>query len=477
MSGPLWLCIAPQRLPLDALGLEDADNIIVTTTHGARRWVVASRAPVFPGADAREVLAARPELQLRDARPEAERATLETLAAIGHTLGAPVHCAHVAASPERPAGHAAVWVEIGRSLRLFGGIDDVLGRARELLAEQPVACNLAVAPTPEGAALAARLRDGHVLPDTAALRDWLRDVPLPAAHLPADVRDNLAASGIRRLGQLLELPVDQLARRCGSDTVRWLDRLTGRAPDPRPRHRLPRRFTWHHRFDGAVQQVEALLFALRRAFGAQATYLRARDCGARSLTLTLAHEDTDDTTLPLRLAAPARDAGYWLLLARERLSRVTLPAPVTALHLHCDDFAPLDAPQLDLFDTAHAEEDAWRQTVERLIARLGDDAVWQLTTAADHRPERAWQRIPALQKPAPEDSTPLPERPLWLIDPPRPLPRPPRVHGTPERIEAGWWDGTDTARDYYTAHSNNGTRLWVFRDHADERWFLHGLWA
>jgi protein ImuB len=47
----------------------------------------------------------------------------------------------------------------------------------------------------------------------------------------------------------------------------------------------------------------------------------------------------------------------------------------------------------------------------------------------------------------------------------------------PERIEAGWWDEQDVARDYYMAENGRGQRLWVFRDHRTRSWFVHGLFG
>jgi protein ImuB len=71
-------------------------------------------------------------------------------------------------------------------------------------------------------------------------------------------------------------------------------------------------------------------------------------------------------------------------------------------------------------------------------------------------------------------------RPLWLL--PKPMAIEARrdslklVSG-PERIEAGWWDEQDVARDYYTAENGRGQRLWVFRDHLTRSWFVHGLFG
>ena len=50
--------------------------------------------------------------------------------------------------------------------------------------------------------------------------------------------------------------------------------------------------------------------------------------------------------------------------------------------------------------------------------------------------------------------------------------------GEPERLESGWWDGADVARDYYTARDIHGVRLWVFRERvAPHGWFLHGIFG
>jgi protein ImuB len=80
-----------------------------------------------------------------------------------------------------------------------------------------------------------------------------------------------------------------------------------------------------------------------------------------------------------------------------------------------------------------------------------------------------------------------PRRPLWLLLEPQPLRERaglPRRRGAlrllsePERIESGWWDGADIARDYYTALDTHGVRLWVFRERrAPHGWFLHGIFG
>lgn len=102
----------------------------------------------------------------------------------------------------------------------------------------------------------------------------------------------------------------------------------------------------------------------------------------------------------------------------------------------------------------------------------------------DHRPERAWQLCAPGQAGA--VATTNARQPPWLLRRPTPLGTrqgmpehhgPLRLRGRPRRIESGWWDGFDIARDYFVALNPAGERLWVFRDRRSGEWFLHGFFT
>jgi protein ImuB len=124
----------------------------------------------------------------------------------------------------------------------------------------------------------------------------------------------------------------------------------------------------------------------------------------------------------------------------------------------------------------------WEALRERLRARLGEDALYQLAGHPDPRPEQALRRDATLaREPAPLR---LPPRPAWLL--PRPMPlrdHALRVLAGPERIESGWWDGGDVRRDYYVVRTSLGQRAWAFlpagvRDEGPASgWMLHGWFA
>src|SRR5690606_75707 len=115
----------------------------------------------------------------------------------------------------------------------------------------------------------------------------------------------------------------------------------------------------------------------------------------------------------------------------------------------------------------------WERLHERLRARLGDDSVQGLGIRADHRPEHAWSGLPSSFQPA------TGPRPGWLLVQPRPLhDNGLQILAGPERIESGWWDGTDIRRDYYLIQTRSGQRGWAFRNVGSQGPLqLHGWFA
>lgn len=136
----------------------------------------------------------------------------------------------------------------------------------------------------------------------------------------------------------------------------------------------------------------------------------------REFVLALVHEDVPPTPLTLGFAAPTRDPERFLRVLRERLERAVLAAPVMALRLEADAAEELPGTSADLFGAGgHA---AIAPVVERLRARLGQEAVQGLVVRADHRPEQATRVV---DWPTSVTAPPASPRPLGLLSTPRPL--------------------------------------------------------
>jgi protein ImuB len=375
-------------------------------------------------------------------------------------------------------GSDAIVLEIQASLGLFGPWPRFERLLRDDLTQLGFRHRIAVAPTAAAAVVFAGTNDGLVITEPAQLRHALGRLPLAASRLPGKTVTALAGMGLRELRQVFALPRAGLARRVGPAIVAQLDRLTGDAPDPRDFYAPPDVFEERIELNYEISHHPALLFPVRRLVNDLAAYLAGRDGGVLRFTIALEHEDHADTDVVVGLLAAERDPSRLFDLARSRLERTAIPAPIRALRLVARELPPFVPAGRDLFDDRPAQAMPWDALRERLRARLGNEAVHQIVTHADPRPEHAMRRIAMLNKdPA---ALVVPPRPSWLL--PRPIPLHEaglHILAGPERIESGWWDGGDVRRDYYLVRTAQGQRAWAFRPAGatEGAWMLHGWFA
>jgi protein ImuB len=351
-------------------------------------------------------------------------------------------------------------LEVQGSLRLHGGLEALDARIAAGLLALGFSARRATAPSPRAALWLAR-GDGEAF----------EALPVEVTGLDVEFFRSL---GVTTVGELLRLPREGLAQRCGARVAGDLDRALGTLPEPRAFFAPPPRFAAGLELPAPVIHAEGLLFGARRLLIQLEGLLTARQAGIRGFALKLTHADAAECTVQVGLASPARDTERLAQLLRERLGRLTLPQPVEAMRLEADDFVPLPGRSGAMFGDAAGDAEDWARLAERLRARLGHDAVYGLTTHPDHRPEHAWRRVEPGEWDPHEFKAPGP-RPAWLLEPRKlnegefaPL-------AGPERIESGWWDGDEAKRDYFIARLPNASLAWVYRE-ADE-WYLHGLFA
>jgi protein ImuB len=275
----------------------------------------------------------------------------------------------------------------------------------------------------------------------------------------------------------------------------------------------------------ALESHAALLAVVAPLLEELGEFLQARQCGVVTLECRLRHRNVPPTRCVLRLAAPLADPAQIAALLGEKLSALVLPEPVRACELRS---GALVARVLDSGGLWRGGEHGGGvgaqgvDLIERLRVRLGVEAVYGLRVVDDHRAEAAWVTTSTIQSGLQNDpvrnavnpslearGSPswrsasgqdhfasgsevdnrggVDRRPLWLLSVPRllsernGLPRRRgalRLLGEAERIETGWWDGGEVARDYYTAVDIRGARLWVFREReSPHQWFLHGVFG
>ncbi|HZP23961.1 MAG TPA: DNA polymerase Y family protein [Terriglobales bacterium] len=468
----LWLCIHLPALPLEALSPPADEPAAIFETQGTRRVLVtlnelARKRGLCAGMSVNAALGLVPEVRLLPRDAESELHGLHSVACWAYGLGTPVTLNPIALN---------VWVEVHRSLRLFGGLDALRRHIVKQAQDLPYTRAYGLAPTLAAASLLARANAGleRAIAKPYEIAGAIGGWPLELLPLERSAIDTLHGSGLRRIGEVLKIPADALGRRFGPEAPLKLARLLGRAKEAWESFEPPPVYRRRLELHGGAETVEALLFPLRKMLGDFALYLRGRDVAVQRFRLRFRDLGRNRTQLDLGLLSPTRDPQRLLLVLRERLEKIALKEPVLELYLEAKRFEPASAAQDDLFQTGSSSAESFETLQERLVARLGREAVRRLATTPDHRPERAWTRA--------ESTLPgtHPARPPWLLPQPKSIAAP-LLLGPPERIESGWWEGRQERRDYHLAEDENGRKLWVYRELRPElagvqQWRLHGLW-
>ncbi len=438
------------------------------------------------------VLMLMPEARIVERSPEREAEALHAVA-----MALLQYTPQVAQAEE-----STLLIDIGASLRLFGGIRALCRRVRASLRALGFSGYLSCAPTARGTWMLARKRAGRVLsiPSLTRRLDRLPSALLPPARAYAAWFEGI---GCFDIGAMQRLPRPGLQRRCGRALLDMLDAAYGMAPELFEWVETPTVFHAKIELFDRIENAEECLQGAARLVQQLTGWLCARQLAVERITLLLEHERGKvaraPTPVQIVLGEPTWRDEHLIRLLKERLAQLVLEAPVIGLALDAPQLQPMAPPSESLFPEPGGSDEDRIRMLELLIARLGADNVLQALPQADYRPEVANTWVPVQQKvresvrsaQMPVDVHSLP-RPTWILAKPIALlmrnHRPfygsaLKMASTPERIEAGWWSQTQT-RDYFIAEGQDHTLYWVYRERivgasedANPRWFLHGLFG
>ena len=219
--------------------------------------------------------------------------------------------------------------------------------------------------------------------------------PLPSSLLSpdTDVRGRLARFGLRRIGQVAELPRSALVARFGEEGEQLHARSRGEELERfRPR-RSPERLTLALPIDPPVAETESLRFVLHRLATALATQIDARGMAAAKahlrLTLDLAFAPPGtpgDLAVEQRFPEPTADAEAIERLLLARLERTPPPAAVERIELELAGVEAAVGQQLPLFVPQAARTARLGWQLARLALTFGDDRVRRAAIADPEAP-------------------------------------------------------------------------------------------
>ena len=378
------------------------DKPFALVTSGAHGLLIsavnscAAEAGVAVGARLTDARAAVPSLICRAAEPREDDIALLRLARWAGRYG-----------PNRNTdGSDGLWIDITGVAHLYGGEEKLLEDLVQRLTSFSVPPHAGLADTFGAAHALARFG----IPDagTWALatagtgRAVIASFPVESLRLDAKAVLLLKRLGLRRVGQLYDLPRESLARRFRSrdvagEVLTRLDQMLGLRQEPRvplaepPVLSVRRAFAEPLLSSGSIETIAVALCEELSAL------LKEKGRGARSVRLSLYRADGTGADVAISLRAPSRDGAHLMLLLKEKFDSIDAGFGIDLMVLDAVSVGRLKEKQ-DGFseDDGVAHYDPG-PLIDRLSNRLGAEAVTILEPRASHIPERSEVRVPALR--------------------------------------------------------------------------------
>ena len=457
---------------------------------------------LFVGQKVTDAKALVPDLTTAEAEPEADTRALAELVD---------WCVRFspAVAPDPPDG---LFLDITGVSHLWGGEAAMMADLRHRLNRNGLPFRLAIADTPGAAwAIAHFGKDGAIAPP-GGHKALLAPLPPAALRLEPEAVAQLQRLGLRRSGQLMEIPRAPLGRRFGAHTLMRIDQALGRWGEALAFRRPPTPWMERLAFLEPISAPEDMGRVTADVCARLCARLEAHGRGARRFEVGFCRVDGKTPSINVGLAVPGRDAVRIAKLLAPKVEGVDPGFGVDAVLAWAHQVEAVRGRQGDaLGGLTPAPEDGLIPLVDRLANRLGADRVWRAAPVESHVPERAVRRTPVLGEGAPGAASWDPEtpRPLRLFrrpelleqvfavapdEPPKQFRWRGRIHQVrhaegPERIGEEWWrrDIGDVSiaqvRDYYRVEDQDGGRFWVFRaglygaPQTPPKWWLHGLFG
>ena len=398
-------------------------------------------------------------------------------------------------------------LEISGSVKLFSGLETMKLRIKHTITQLGYTPILGLSQTPLAAKVCAERRypDSHLHPPENTFHStFLRHL-----HLPEQNVTQLEKMGVTKLSHLLKLPREGLKKRFGNAFMRHLDRLLGHEADPQHFIEPPAAFYSDVFFIDSVDNLQSLIFPIKRLADAFGAFLTARQLQTQTFEIRLKYRGKTQANLVIKLARADNDVPLFIKLTSLKLDQVQAVKEVDQLIFSASTFQvststppSLFPPSALMLSQAEADQGNLRTSaynlehikqandlLSLLQTQLTPENCFGLGLGDDHRPEKSWQKIKPVADPERQKMNPpnliYPIRPNFILE------RDMRLHKDlnplqhpdfewlegPERINAAWWDGDGQNRDYYIYRYAQKTLYWLFYRSLTHRWYWHGVFS
>jgi protein ImuB len=279
-------------------------------------------------------------------------------------------------------------IDIAGLGHLFGPPEQIAQRLAKAARNLGLEINLAVAVSPQAAALAARGITGIVVISPGEEARYLNKLPIQVLQLAPEMAETLDRWGIRTSGDLAVLPEIELSERLGQDGLRLQAFSRGAGSRPLVPYEDPLTFEEDRELEYALETLEPLSFVMSGMLAELCTRLAQHSLAASQVCLSL---ELDSRAVrfyerTFKLSVPTRDSKVLLKLMQLNLEAHPPEAAIVKVKLALEPAKPR-ITQHGFFVTSGPEPQKLELALTRIANLLGEERVGSPELLDTHYPD------------------------------------------------------------------------------------------
>jgi len=288
--------------------------------------------------------------------------------------------------------------------------------------------------------------------------------------------------GLHSFGELVNLPRTSIAKRYGKSCLKQLDQIIGLEIDLQTYITPSADFLAERHYLSGLESVAMLERPTMELLTEFQQFLRHQQLQTEGFCWRFFHFNKQHSQVTIELSSAHTQADIFFQLTQLQLHQHHIDSPIETVRLHSDKLLKAKMQSQTLFNECGQQSDSDAQIlIDTLATRMGKNRLYRLQLLDDHLPECRQgfshefkaSAIAQIENPLNTDDQHLP---MWLLASPIALRQSQRramtLLSSAYRIDSHWWRQRQQ-RDYFVARDTQGHH-WIYFDHGQKRWFLHG---
>jgi len=407
-----------------------------------------------------------------------------------------------------PLYHGLI-LDISGTERLHKSEEELCYLILKQLKAKQIQAKLAIAPTVGAAWALSRYKNESInILKSGSIEKALSALPVQALRINQETTRMLAEVGIVFVEDLLKIAKQSLYKRYGPELLLRLNQSSGRIEEPIKKIDLPSNFDCTQEFDPPLEKHESIHHAIMTLMSEVFNKLAKEKKKAGYFALMIKSIDINGTEKSIHkeisLHTATESFSHIANILFSLIESLQISGNVALIAIRPGNIETSINQQDDFIDGKKAENlRISEELLNNLFMRLGENGIKRIRFEESYIPEKSFSYSSIKESSKSYGSNRerfSPERPPYLLPYPqeiKALALMPDKHpssitwkgkqlkitkGTNlERISEEWWQKPSfnerRNRDYFKVQDQYGRWLWVFRQRASLKWYVHGLWV